>query len=154
MKILKILGVILTAIILLISAVFILPDVKYQRARDNAVSAISNSDRVELIITDDDHTVRTVEVSDKADVDKLKQLCCKITGYNFFNDGDLSCGYYERYAVKFINTTDNSETLVCPACDGCGSMQIGEMEFYINHDTTRKEFDKTVKKYGMDFPWV
>ncbi|MBR6400747.1 MAG: hypothetical protein IKS17_05945 [Firmicutes bacterium] len=153
MKILKFLGVTLAVMIVLIASVFISSDVKYKKAKNNAVSAISNSDKVILIITDDDNAVKTVEVSDKADADKLKQLCSKITGYDFFNDSDLSCGYYGGYAVKFVNTADNSEIIVCPAVDGCESMQIGEMAFYVSR-TTRKEFDETVKKYGMKFPWI
>ena len=154
MKFLKFLGVVAVVIFALLITKIVSSEINYNIQKRVAVSAIGNSDKVELVITDDDWDVKTVEVSNKSDADKLKQLCSAITGYDFFNDSDLSCGYYEGYAVKFINTKDNSEILVCPALDGCGSMQVGEIIFTINHNTTRKEFDKIVKKYGMDFPWV
>jgi hypothetical protein len=151
MKILKILGVVLAAFLALIVILFVVRVTKDIAKTNDIVDAINKSDKVVLIMSGNHDDTKTVEVTDKADIDKLKKLCTSIGGVDWYNDS--ICGHFPNHSVRFINSSENTEIMVCPAADGCNSYEI-EDNLYNIAETTRKEFDKTVKKYGMTFPYV
>ena len=151
MKILKFFGVVLAVFFALPVTFYIVRTVKDIANTNEIIDAINKSDKVVLIMSSYHEDTKTVEVTDKADIDELKKLCTSIGGADWFNDSH--CGHFPNHSVRFINSSDKTEIIVCPAGDGCSSYEI-EGNLYNIAETTRKEFDKTVKKYGMIFPYV
>lgn len=106
-------------------------------------SAIRNSDKV-YVIMDGNKT----EVTDINDAQNLKDVFDTLS-YGIF--GETSCGFWEDYAVEFVDSEDNYSLLVCPAADTCNVVKIQEFCHEISRKD-REKFNDIVTKYGMKVP--
>ncbi len=92
------------------------------------------------------------EISCYINQDDLKELKSILKGVRFKDTP--SCSFGTDVAITFFTEPGEGITL-CPACDGCPLMQIGDSDCYIKIETAeRSRFNAIVKKYGMVFPCV
>ena len=93
-----------------------------------------------------------VEITKIIEPGDLKELREILKGVKFKDTP--SCGFGESVSIIFWSP-EHKEIMVCPACDGCPLMRIGDSDCYIKiKDTERARFDEIVKKYGMVFPCI
>ncbi len=65
-----------------------------------------------------------------------------------------SCSFGTDVSIVFWIPEDR-EVMLCPACDGCPLMRIGESDYYIKiEEAERARFNAIVEKYGMVFPCI
>ena len=91
------------------------------------------------------------EIACAVDYADVKELTAILKGVKFSDDP--SCSFGEDVSITFC-LGDDYITL-CPACDGCPLMQVGDGDYYIKlTDAERSRFNEIVKKYGMVFPCI
>lgn len=115
----------------------------------NAVFTVdlSMAQSAQLDYNDGNGTVISCEV-DYADVEELKAI---LKGVKFSDSP--SCSFGEDVSITFY--MGDGHITVCPACDGCPLMQIGDSHYYIKLTSAeRSRFNEIVKKYGMVFPCI
>lgn len=108
---------------------------------------LSSAQSAQLEYNDSNGTEISCTV-DPGDIEELKTI---LKGVKFSDDP--SCSFGEDVSITFC-LGDDYITL-CPACDGCPLVQVGDGDYYIKlTDAERSRFNEIVKKYGMVFPCI
>ncbi len=108
---------------------------------------LSMAQSAQLDYNDSNGTV----ISCPVDPDDVKELKAILKGVKRIDSP--SCSFGLDVSITFY--TGGSYTTICPACDGCPLMQVGDSDYYIKlTDAERSRFNEIVKKYGMLFPCI
>lgn len=93
------------------------------------------------------------EIHENIKLDDYVELTDMLQGNRKFKDTP-SCGFDKDVSIIFWSP-EHREITICPACDGCPLMRIGDGDYYIKlEDSERARFNEIVEKYGMVFPCI